>query len=375
MFHPIAIRKEIYMASYRKRKNKDGTFSHQFRIRRKGYPLVTKTFERKTDGEAWVQETETSMRAGKFNFDSFSSEITVAELITLYVSSPDFQKRKSKHSPIQTLDWWKQKLGALPVKNLCRPVIKRQWMELERTPSARTGRPLTNRTLNSYLETFSACLSHAVAEELLDENPVLKIRRRPLDNARERVLSSDELRRLLDAASQSSNRYLKTAILMSLSTGGRRGEVMGLTWSDVSLETGEVRFRLTKSGKRRVVVLGSSALQALREHSKLRSLTSPLIFPPLKVRRMGTKHVPWEDLKAPFYRACKQAGISDFRWHDLRHSAASFLIMSGATIEEAMKVLGHQSAAMSWRYAHLDTRRNAELASRVDDNFLAQAVA
>lgn len=357
------------MASYLKRKNKDGSLSHQFRIRRKGFPLITRTFKRKVDGEAWVVDTLAALRAGSYLCPK-KSEMTLAELIEHYLESHSFLRRRSKHSPSQTLSWWKEQLGSYFIKNITKQLVKQFWLKLGETPSVRTGKPLTNRTMNSYLESLSACLSYAVEEELIEANPVLKIKKRTLNNSRERTLSEEELKALLQAATKSSNRYLLTAILISLSTGGRRGEVMGLTWNDVDLKTGKVRFRITKNGKPRVVVLGASALSALREQSRLRVLNSDLIFAPLKTRRGGKSNIPWEDLRAPFRRACKEAGIEDFRWHDLRHCAASFLIMSGASIEEAMKVLGHRSAAMSWRYAHLNNRRTAELAEKVDNTFL-----
>ena len=159
---------------------------------------------------------------------------------------------------------------------------------------------------------------------------------------------------------------------MSLSTGGRRSEVLGLTWDDVDLKTGEVRFRVTKNGRSRTVILGKTALRELKKHSTLRAIKCNLIFPPLKPRRGGLNHTPWEDLSSPFRRACEKAKIEDFRWHDMRHCSASFMIMSGASIEEAMKVLGHKTPAMSWRYSHLDQKRNSELANIVDSKFFKE---
>ena len=358
------------MASYRKRRNKDGSFSHQFRIRRYGYPLVTKTFERKTDGEAWVQDTESAMRSGQYTPCKSPEPFTLSTVVDLYVRSQSFLRRRSINSPFQTLMWWKAEIGDMEVSKLSKQAVKQTWLKLEQSVSKKTKLPLSNRTLNFYLENLSSCLSHAVEEDLLTENPVLKIKRKSLNNSRERVLSADELKRLLDASADSSNVYLKTALLISLSTGGRRGEVMSLEWNDVNLQTGEVQFRITKNGHPRKVVLGASALSALREHSRIRRLGSDLVFPPLRPRHEGRNHVPWEDLRAPFARACKAANLVNFRWHDLRHSAASFLMMSGASIEEVMKILGHKSASMSWRYAHLDQRRSAELAMQVDLKFI-----
>ena len=365
------------MATYRKRRNNDGTIVHQFIIRRKGFPNITKTFTRKTDGDAWAQDIESAMRNGHYKLSREAQEMTLRELIDLYVERT-FDERRSPATPHQTLTWWKERIGDVAIANISKKLVKHHWLELARAPSDRTGRPLSNRTLNAYIETLSACLSYAVHEELLEANPLYRLRRRPLDNSREVVLSQEQLHSLLAAAENSSNRYLKVALLMTLSTGGRRGEILGLRWDEVDLATGKIHFYRTKNGKRRTVMLGKVALDALKEHARLRVLHSPLVFAPLHCDRphgQGKYTFPWEDLRAPFKRACKDAGIVGLRWHDLRHCAASFLLMSGASIEEMMKILGHRSGAMSWRYGHLDQRRTTELVTRVDNTFLSTKVA
>lgn len=361
------------MATYRKRKNQDGTIGHQFMIRRKGFPALARTFARKTDGEAWVQEVESAMRNGRFRAAPEAQDMTLSQLVELYIKKT-FKERRSPHTPRQTLLWWCERLGDVAITNISKRLVKQHWNELTTTTSVRTGKLITNRTLNSYIETLSACFSFAVGEELLESNPIYRIKRKSLDNSREVVLSQEQLAKLLEAAEKSSNRYLPAALLMTLSTGGRRAEVMGLRWDEVNLATGEVQFLRTKNGKKRTVMLGAAALKALADLANLRVLHSPLIFAPLKPRRadgLGKFSFTWEDLRAPFRRACKEADIEGFRWHDLRHCAASYLLMSGATMEEMMKILGHRSSAMSWRYSHLDQRRTTELVGKVDSAFLA----
>lgn len=369
--------KENSMASYRKRRNNNGEVVHQFQIRRKGFPKITKTFTRKTDGDAWAQDIESAMRNGRYKSSRQAQDMTVSQLIDLYVERT-FHERRSKATPLFTLHWWKARIGDVAIGNVTKKIIRQHLTELEGGKSAYTKKPLSNRTINAYIETLSACFTYAVHEELLENNPLFGFKKKPLNNSREAVLSQEQLQNLLAAVEQSSNRYLKVALLMTLSTGGRRAEIMGLRWDEVDLAAGEIQFTRTKNGKKRTVVLGPKALEALREHSKLRVLLSPLVFPPLKPRRFGlyAKYsFPWEDLRSPFKRACKKAGVTGLRWHDLRHCAASYLLAAGASMSEMMKILGHQSGAMSWRYSHLDQKRTAELVGKVDSNVFSVAAA
>jgi hypothetical protein len=92
------------MAHIRERIGRNGTKVYQFIIRRKGFKPVAKTFSRKTDGYAWAQEAEVSMRLGKYHAVSKAADMTVNELIESFVSAT-FHERRSKTTPLQTLSW------------------------------------------------------------------------------------------------------------------------------------------------------------------------------------------------------------------------------------------------------------------------------
>ncbi|MCB2261487.1 MAG: site-specific integrase [Candidatus Thiosymbion ectosymbiont of Robbea hypermnestra] len=115
----------------------------------------------------------------------------------------------------------------------------------------------------------------------------------------------------------SSTPWLHTAVVVALSTGMRKGELMGLTWRDVDLQAGRIVLQETKNGERRVVPLAGPALALLKEHAKVRRIDTDLLFP----NHRGNAPI---DLRTPWETALKRAGIEDFRWHDLRHSAASY---------------------------------------------------
>ena len=117
--------------------------------------------------------------------------------------------------------------------------------------------------------------------------------------------------------------------------------------------------------------MGGAALKALKQHRVKSGFGSDYIFPNRRPRwKLGEakNQTPWEDITAPFRRARDAAGIEDFRFHDLRHCAASYLLESGATLAEVGKILGHRTAQMTWRYSHLAQCRSDELIGKMTTN-------
>ena len=122
---------------------------------------------------------------------------------------------------------------------------------------------------------------------------------------------------------------------------------MGLKWADVNLKDGYLILHQTKNGTRRRIPLAGLSLELLAEHSKIRRLDTDLLFP-------GTIHKDQPiDLRTPFEKALKTAGINDFKFHDLRHCCASYLAMNGASLGEIAEILGHRTLSMVQRYSHL----------------------
>ena len=171
---------------------------------------------------------------------------------------------------------------------------------------------------------------------------------------------------MLDVCKASPSRYLSLVVLIALSTGSRKGEILNLKWADVELSQGRIIFHNTKNSERRTVPLTGPALDHMRHHAKLRRIDTPLVFPnadgtkPLNPRRA------WET-------ALKQAAIQDFRFHDLRHSAASYLAMNGASLAEIAEVLGHKTLAMVKRYAHLSDTHTASVVARMNAKIFGES--
>lgn len=204
-------------------------------------------------------------------------------------------------------------------------------------------------TVNRDVDALKPCLNKAVEWGLLKVSPLasLKALKAP-DDARMRYLSTAEEKRLRQALETlGTPDYLKVAVLVSINTGLRRGELLGLDWSAVNLETRllTVTARTAKSSKVRHIPLNSEVLQVLTDWQKKGEGTGPVFG-------LG-------DIKKSWCTLRDLAELQDFRWHDLRHSFASKLVQNGVDLNVVRELLGHADIRMTLRYAHLAPEHKA----------------
>ncbi len=326
------------MATIEKRAPKDGKLSYRVKVRLKGYPVQSATFERLTDAKKWAQHTEAAIREGRHFKTAEAKKHTFDDLVKRYCLEvlPNYNEHEQKDRKSK-LKWWSKGIGHYLLADISASVISERKSQLDRAPA----------TVDKYLKNLSHLFNMAVNEwEWLEENPVKKVKSPKLPRGRVRFLSDDERVSLLQACKESSNPLLHLCVTLALSTGMRQGELMGLKWADVNLKEHFIILHETKNGERRRVPLAGYALELLKAHSKVRRLDTPLLFP-------GKNPDKPIELRKPFDNALKQAGIVDFRWHDLRHCTASYLAMNGASLAEIAEVLGHKTLQMVKRYAHL----------------------
>lgn len=328
------------MAAINKHVSSDGKTTYRARIRLKGYPLQTATFNRLTDAKKWVQDTESAIREGRHFKTAEAKKHTLAEMVDRYIKDVLPSKPKQIKDQGHQLGWWKDKLGSRLLSDVTTALIVECRDSLGETRSP--------ATVVRYMAALSHAFTIAVNEwQWLEDSPMRKVKKPKEARGRVRFLDDDERAKLLTACKESSNSWLYTCVILALSSGMRQGELMGLKWSDVYLKDSYLILHETKNNERRRVPLSGLALALLNEHSKVRRLDSTLLFPSNKDPQ---KHI---DLRKPWETAIKQAGINDFHWHDLRHCTASYLAMNGASLAEIAEVLGHKTLQMVKRYAHL----------------------
>ncbi|WP_232435990.1 tyrosine-type recombinase/integrase [Burkholderia ubonensis] len=196
-------------------------------------------------------------------------------------------------------------------------------------------------TVTRELAYLSAIINHARREwDINVANPVTLVRKPPSPQGRDRVLTTDEESRLLAELVPTGrlNVWLLLATILSLETGMRRGELTELQWSNVNLEAQTAHLPMTKNGMARTVPLSKKAVATLT--ALPRSIDGRVI--PVK----GIT------LHKALGKACLRAGIADFHWHDLRHTAITRLAQKLPNVIELAAVSGHRSLAMLKRYYH-----------------------
>ncbi|MFQ5508377.1 MAG: tyrosine-type recombinase/integrase [Leptospirillia bacterium] len=329
------------MASIQKRISRDGTLTYRVRVRIKGRPIQTGSFRRLTDAKQWAQKTEAGLLDDQKFPDRKAQRHTLDELIGRYRGRILPAKSKGTQT-IQNkqLDWWSTELGPYHLNEITPARIGRCREKL-----ADGG--LSPATINRYTAVLSHAFSYAMRElEWVDANPLQRVSKYREPRGRMRFLSKAERTALLDVCQTSDNRLLYPAVLLALATGMRQGEQMTLRWPQVDLATGRIVLEDTKNGERRTVIATGLALEELKRLHENKPGESEHLFPGLIPGRPI-------DLRAAFTAACKTAKLEDFRWHDLRHSFASELAMSGATLAEIAEAMGHKTLQMVKRYAHL----------------------
>ena len=326
------------MASIRKRDGKNGS-SYQVQIRIKGGGVESASFKSLTKAKIWAQSVEASIRDGKHFNNNAAKKHTLSDLIERFLDHPSLKdKTKLNYSP--QLKWWIRQLGEHKLVDITPDKISRS-----RDGLLKKG--FQKSSTNRYVAALSSAYSMAVKEfGWTDTNPCSKVRKLSEPRGRTRFFTDDERERLLISCGNSNAKELLIIVLLALSTGARKNEIRWLRWDDVNVQTGTVIFRETKNGTIRSVPLVGRGLDLIREWGKIRRLDTDLVFPGKNPKHPVLFEKSWK-------KALKESDIEDFRFHDLRHSAASYLIMAGVHMRTVAEILGHKTLAMVQRYSHL----------------------
>jgi len=333
------------MAAIQKIIRKKG-FVYRVQIRRLNSKIISKTFATKKLAQQFASRLE-SDRQSLLAFGGLTStSVTLKVLIERYLKDeysgihPKEQQSKLK--------FWLSAIGDKPLSEVVTTDISLSLDGLSKN--------FSNATVNRYKAAISVVFSYACRQYGLPINPVKNIRSKPENNERIRFLSDDERARLFKACKASQWSKLHLLVLMAITTGARKSELLNLTFSDIDFERQTAYVQTSKNGQPRVLPLTN---EVLAELNKFKSQEASLIFnSELKPDRPMCFTKQWK-------KALVQAEIKDFRYHDLRHSCASLLAQSGASLLEIAEVLGHKQIQVTKRYSHLCIDHKTRLINKV----------
>lgn len=335
----------------------------QAKVRRKGAPTISRTFDLKADAEAWAREIEREHQRGNIAaLRNDAGRITIAEVMDAYIAGPVQSMRTAKDAA-QRLSRAREKFGPLFLGNV-RGIDVGKW----RDELLRLG--LSPQTVIHHLNSLSALFTFAQKDLSIDlptGNPCRAVRKPSPPKPRERRVSTDELHYLLAAAQPAAGRTpgMRECILLAIESSMRMGELLGLEWKRVDLTRRTAHLVDTKNGESRTVALSTAAVTALQAMPRR---IDGRVF---GWNASGTLHQVWlrtlARARKSYAANCAENNIkpdptflADLRFHDLRHEATSRLFEDGLGIMEVASMTGHKSLSMLKRYTHIEAEKLAE---------------
>lgn len=337
-------------------------------IRKTGWPTAAKTFRLKRDAEDWARRTEDEMVRGVYIVRAQSERMTLSAALDRYLKEVSQAKRPTTLArEKKRVDILRASLGDYSLAALTPEVIAKFRDDRLAGDADDKGIriPRAPNTVRLDLALLGHLFSVAIKEWGLGltYNPVSSIRRPAPGAGRNRRLTPDEEERLLKAVDGHSNPMLRWIVRIALETGMRSSEITGLRRNQVDLQRRIVRLVETKNTLPRTVPLTLEAVKQFKEAlaNPVRPIDTDLIFfgEPGKdgQRRPYNFNKVWLAIK-------RDAGCSDFRFHDLRHEAVSRLVEGGLSDQEVSAISGHRSMQMLKRYTHL---RAEDLVQKLDN--------
>lgn len=323
-----------------------GKTTYQARVRRKGFPALSKNFPTEAAAKRWVREREAELELGiKSAAPQDTRTYTLSDLIDRYIQEVTPHKKgrdveETRLRALQRADLAKLNLSDLTAKHF----------KAYRDDRLKV---VAGSTVNRELNTLSHIIDVARKEWGISagDNPVKDVSRPKNPPPRDRRLSAKEQVALFEACAHTRGGYLRPIVELALETGMRQSELVGLEWERINLAKKTIRLMAgtTKNGHGRAVPLSRRALEILGSLAPEGSRQGR-VFPGLTT----------EAVKRAFIRTCERAGLEDFHFHDLRHEATSRLFEKGLDIMDAASITGHRDPRMLMRYTHLDASKLAD---------------
>ena len=345
------------MATVKARKRKKGMV-YCAEVRIKGFPRLSQTFDRQSEAMRWAEDTEKALRNGGYVGNAPPDDMLFDDALEKYLAETSSKKAKSTHRrelyQAKSLEFF----SGRTLKEIT-PALAAQFRE-KRSTEVKPATVIKDLNLLSHIYTT------AIREWGVEAtNPVSIIRKPKAPPGRLRFLTSAESVKLLDESKKGHRPNLYNFLLLQLHTGMRPSEGAALTWKQVNFDRRIIDLQETKTDPRRVPL----TVPAIETLSKLVPSTgydcNDFVFLP-KNPKMTYRLRPNQYFRESFDAAVSRANIVDFHMHDLRHTAASYMIMNGIDLRTVADILGHKTISMTMRYTHLLDDHKLKAVDRID---------
>jgi integrase len=321
-------------------RNRNGKW--EARIRRKGQPTLSKSFQAKQDAERWSRGVEAEIDRGTYCNTVLAERILFKEIIGRFIQEVTLTTRSMKEDKYRLNAMARHWIGNLSMLQLT-PIKAAEYRD-ERLKLVSAG------TVIRELAYISSITNHARREWGINMvNPIPLVKKPPTPIGRNRILNQDELNRLLSACKprvKNGNIWVYPLVQFALATAMRRGEMLGLQWKDINLHTKTAFIQMTKNGESRTVPLSTEAIKIL---GNLPRNIDGRVFP-----------INGPNLSVIFEKALRIAKIENFHFHDLRHMAITRMAEKLPNLIELSAVSEHKSLAMLKRYYNPNPKLLAE---------------
>ena len=322
-------------------------------IRVKGYKTVCKTFSGITLARSWAKKTESAMEDGTYVEKSIETELKINKVKIEYISEL-INHFRDNVAPTRYVDsekyncmynWWIDKIGNIKVINITASDLT-ACKQLLLTEEIETGQPRKANTINKYLMALSTILTYARDElELIEYNPMSKVKIVPKPDGRKRYLSIEELAIYLAACKEHSE-MIYLFVLIALGTGGRYTEVQTLKVENVDFQNQRVYYIDTKNNTSRGVYIDSDVMEFLKFYLEKNNIKTGYIF-------KGKRKDALPFIRGKVYEIIREVGLENFTVHDMRHTFASYAAMNGASLLDIAEMLGQTAITVTRNYTHL----------------------
>ena len=330
------------------------------RFRKRGHPEITQTFPDLKLAKHWLIEQNRNAMMGIHLPHLKASKRTLAEAVDRYIEVVLPRKPGNATNTIRHLNWWKKQLGEFTLSAIRPQMIAEKRDELSKG-LVRGNQVRNPATVVRYLSHLSHLFTIACKEwEWVSENPVRKVSKPSVSPGRVRYLEKEEIKKLLECTKQSKSKELYAVVVIALGTGMRLSEIMNLRWNQVDISNEMIKLATSKNGDPRFIPLKGLVLGVVKAKAeKQETKPNDLLFPSPSNSKQPV------DIRSAWETAIKKSGIQDFRFHDLRHTTASHLAMSGKGLHDIASLLGHKDLQVTRRYAHLSNAHKAKMVSEL----------